>query len=103
MGQSQHLRELERLAQEQGEGAGALGPRLPCEPGAGLLQGATQCLALGVRALARLSLAMGAVQQRVDLARTCRGRREPLRIEVEIQAENGLLFGPRLREASERL
>ena len=75
MGQSQHLRERERLAQKERERASALGPRLLFEQAAGVLQGATQRLALGVRALAGLDLAMRAIQQRVDLAGACRGCR----------------------------
>src|SRR5664279_2083146 len=103
MGQSQHLRVRERLAQKERERAGALGPRLLFEQAAGVLQGATQRLALGVRALAGLDLAMRAIQQRVNLAGACRGCREPVRIEVEIKAEERLLLSPRLREASECL
>src|SRR5664280_1604728 len=55
------------------------------------------------RARGGLDLAMRAIQQRVNLAGACRGCREPVRIEVEIKAEERLLLSPRLREASECL
>jgi hypothetical protein len=51
-----------RLAQKEGERAGAVSPRLLFEQAAGLLQGGAQRLALGVRALAGLDLAVRTIQ-----------------------------------------